>query len=113
MIEFFIIGNLGADAVMNKNGDSSIINFSVCHSETTKKRQEAQETKKHWVDCAYFIDSSELLELLKKGTLVYAKGFPSTKVHMKNNTPVSVQYLRVSKVEILSKKRKEELGLQS
>ena len=112
MIDFFIIGNLGADAVLNKTNDSkSVINFSICHSETTKKRQEANEVKKHWVDCAYFIDSPELLELLTKGTLVYAKGFPSTKIHMKNGTPMSVQYLRVSKIEILSKKRKEELGL--
>jgi single-stranded DNA-binding protein len=112
MIEFFIIGNLGADAVMNETKDfKKVINFSVCHSETTKKRQEEQEIKKHWVDCAYFVDSTELLDLLKKGTLVYAKGFPSTKVHkQKDGTPISVQYLRVSKVEILSKKRREELG---
>lgn len=112
MIEFFIIGNLGADAVMNEHDNRKIINFSVCHSETTKKRQEEQGTKQHWVDCAYFIDSPDLLELLKKGTLVYAKGFPSTKIHTrKDGTPVSVQYLRVSKVEILSKKRREELGV--
>lgn len=112
MINFSIIGNLGSDAVMNEHDSRKIINFSVCHSETTKKRQEAQGIKKHWVDCAYFIDSPDLLELLKKGTLVYATGFPSTKIHMKDGTPMSVQYLRVSKVEILSKKRKEELGLQ-
>lgn len=112
MISFSIIGNLGADAVMNKNGEKSIINFSVCHSETTRKRQEEQGIKKHWVDCAYFIDSPDLLELLKKGTLVYATGFPSTKVHiLKDGTPTGVQYLRVAKIEILSKKRREELGV--
>jgi len=112
MIEFFIIGNLGADAVLNEHDGRKIINFSVCHSETTKKRQEANDIKKHWVDCAYFLDSPDLLELLKKGTLVYVKGFPTPKVHIhKDGTPMGVQYLRVSKVEILSKKRREELGV--
>lgn len=112
MIEFFIIGNLGADAVMNMAGDRPVINFSVCYSETTKKRQEAQEIRKHWVDCAYYCDSKELLALLNKGTLVYAKGFPTAKVHVKKDgTPTPVQYLKVSKVEILSKKRREELGV--
>jgi len=105
-----MIGNLGADAVMNEHDSRKIINFSVCHSETTKKRQEAQEIKKHWVDCAYFNDSLELLDMLKKGTLVYVKGIPNTGIHIKKSTnePVAVQYLRVSKIEILSKKKKED-----
>jgi single-strand DNA-binding protein len=109
MIEFFIIGNLGADAVMNEATDGKkIVNFSICHSETTKKRQEFQEIKKHWVDCAYYSDSTELLDLLKRGTQVYAKGSPSVKIHVKiDGTPVAVQYLKVSKIEILSKKRRE------
>jgi single-strand DNA-binding protein len=111
MIEFSIIGNLGADAVMNEHDGRKIINFSVCHSETTKKRQAEQGIKKHWVDCAYFLDSPDLLDLLKKGTLVYAKGFPTTKIHMKDGTPSSVQYLKVSKVEILHKKRRDESGV--
>ncbi len=111
MIEFNIIGNLGADSVMNEHDGRTILNFSVCHSETTKRRQEAIGVKKHWVDCAYFNGTPELLDLLKKGTLVYAKGFPSTKIHMKEGTPIAIQYLVVSKVEILSKKRKEELGV--
>lgn len=109
MIDFYIIGNLGADAVMNEYDSRQIVNFSVCHSETTKKRQEEKGVRKHWVDCAYYSDSQELLELLKKGTLVCAKGFPSTKVHIKKDgTPVAVQYLKVSKIEILSKKKRED-----
>lgn len=112
MIEFFIIGNLGSDAVMNTAGDRFILNFSVCHSESFKNRQGERESKKQWVDCAYFSDSQDLLRLLKQGTLVCAKGTPSVKIHTKNDgTPVAVQYLRVSKVEILSKSRKEELGV--
>lgn len=110
MIDFYIIGNLGADAVMNETPESlRVVNFSVCHSETTKKRQEEKGVRKHWVDCAYYSDSQELLDLLKKGTLVCAKGFPSTKVHIKKDgTPVAVQYLKVSKIEILSKKKRED-----
>lgn len=114
MIELKIIGNLGADAVMNKVESRSIINFAVCHSETYNKRNsEGRETKQFWADCAYNSDSEELLKMLTKGTLVYATGSPDTKVHIKkgSNEPVAVQYLRVSKIEILSKKRREELGV--
>lgn len=108
MIEFSIIGNLGADAVMNNANGKPIINFAICRSESWKRRN--GEDKKYWVDCAYFNDSEELLNLLKKGVQVYAKGTPDVGVHIKKGTnePVAVQYLRVSKIEILSKKRKEE-----
>lgn len=46
MIEFFIIGNLGADAVMNEHDGRHIVNFSVCHSEQWKNREGNKETKK-------------------------------------------------------------------
>ncbi len=109
MIEFTLIGNLGADAVMNTNGEQKILNFAVCHSETWKNRPENKD-KKYWVDCAYYSDSEELLELLKKGTQVYVKGTPNVGIHIKKSTnePIAVQYLKVSKIEILSKKKREE-----
>lgn len=112
MIEFSIIGNLGKDAVMNKDGDRTFVNFHVCHSEVWRNRPENKEAKKYWVDCAYLCDSEELLKMLTKGTQVYARGTPDTKVHIKTDgTPISVQYLRVSKVEILSKKKKEDTNI--
>jgi len=112
MIEFFIIGNLGADSVMNKIGERSVINFAVCHSEVWKSRPENKESKKYWVDCAYLSDSVELLEMLSKGTQVYVKGTPEVKVHVKKDgTPTAVQYLKVSKIEVLSKKKKEDSTL--
>lgn len=110
MIEFKIIGNLGADAVMNKVESRSIINFSVCHSETYNKRNsEGKETKQFWADCAYNSESEELLNMLKKGVLVYATGSPDTRVHIKKGgDPIAVQYLRVSKIEILSKRKRDD-----
>lgn len=110
MIEFFMIGNLGADAISNMAGSKPVINFAICHSETWKKRQDAEEVKKYWVDCAFFVDNPELAKLLTKGTQVYVKGRPEVKMHVpKGGDPVAVQYLIVSKVEILSKRRKENV----
>lgn len=109
MIEFFMIGNLGADAVMNIAGGRNIVNFAVCHSESWKNREGNKQEKKQWVDCAYYSDSQELLGMLKKGIQVYVKGTPEVKVHVpKGGDPIAVQYLRVSKIEILSKKKREE-----
>jgi single-strand DNA-binding protein len=105
MIEFFITGNLGSDAVMNSMNGRGVINFLVCHSDAWRNRDGNKETKKTWVDCAFVSDSQELLQKLTKGTLVYAKGTPSVKIHTPDNgDPVAVQYLKVSKVEILHKK---------
>ena len=111
MIEFFIIGNIGADAVMNEANGRKLINFAVCHSEQWKNREGNKEEKKQWVDCAYYSDSQELLAMLRKGVKVYAKGSPDVKVHVPKNggDPVAVQYLRVSKIEVLSHKKREEL----
>lgn len=109
MIELTIIGNLGADAVMNENKNNGrfIINFNICRSEVVKKRlSESGEKVIQWVDCAFFSEDRDLLKLLTKGTLVYAKGWPDVKIHTKkDNTPVAIQYLKVSKVEILSIKK--------
>lgn len=110
MIELTIIGNLGADAVQNESpSKAKIINFNICRSETVKRRlEQAGQERKQWVDCAYFSDDIELLKLLTKGTLVFAKGWPEAKIHTKKDgTPSPVQYLRVSKIEILSIKKKE------
>lgn len=110
MIEFFMIGNLGADAVMNVANGRNLLNFAVCHSESWKNREGNKQEKKQWVDCAYYSDSQELLEMLKKGTHVYVKGSPEVKVHInKEGDPIAVQYLRVSKIEVLSKKKREEM----
>ena len=109
MIEFSMTGNLGADAVMNEFNGVKILNFNVCHSETWKNREENKESKKYWVDCAYFSESVELLSMLKSGTLVYVRGTPDTKVHVKKDgTPIAVQYLRIAKLEVLSKRKREE-----
>jgi len=109
MIEFFMIGNIGADAVVNIASGQTVINFSVCHSESTKRRGEENSVLKNWVDCAYYVDNPELVALLTKGTKVYVKGFPLVKVHIdKKGDPIPVQYLRVHKVEVLSYKKKDE-----
>lgn len=108
MIEFFMIGNVGSDAVVNTANSKPVINFQLCHSEPTKRRLNSEGNKKYWVDCAYFVDNPELVKLLAKGTQVYVKGKPDVKVHVpKGGDPVAVQYLIVSKVEILSARRKE------
>lgn len=111
MIELTLIGNLGADAVMNENPSNGrkILNFNVCRSEVVKRRMDqAGEEKKQWADCAFFTDDESLLRLLTKGTLVFVKGWPDVKIHFKKDgTPSPVLYLKVSKVEVLSVKRKE------
>lgn len=107
-----MIGNLGADAVVNNAFGQPVINFSVCHSESTKRRNTENGVLKNWVECAYYADNKELVEMLTKGVQVYVKGFPLVKVHVPKGggDPIPVQYLRVHKIEVLSRKKKEDLA---
>jgi single-stranded DNA-binding protein len=107
MIELFIVGNLGADAVANVAGGRPVINFNVCHSESTKRRNIENGILKVWVDCAYYVENPELVSLLTKGVKVVVKGHPFVKTHInKEGDPISVQCLRVRTMEVLSSQKK-------
>lgn len=110
MIELTIIGNLGADAIINDAPKGKVINFAICRADTLRDANGQPYKKKQWVDCAYFnVENPEALaKLLTKGTQVHAKGWPESKVHIKQNgDPVGVQYLKVRSMEILSIKKKD------
>lgn len=107
MIVFSMTGNLGNDAVMTEANGKKVINFNVCHSESWKTKEGERSSKQYWVDCDYFSEDEILLKMLTKGSLVHVSGGKvESRIHFRksDNAPMPIQYLKVSKVEILNQK---------
>jgi len=80
MIKIQIIGHLGRDAEVHVNGTSSVINFSLAHTEKFRDKNGVQNEKTTWIACAYWTEKTAIANYLKKGTQVYIEGFPGVKL---------------------------------
>lgn len=89
MLRMEIIGNLGADALVQSHNGNKFVSFRVAHTDqwTDQKTGEIHSTTQ-WVSCAMNGDGGRILAWLKKGTKVYVRGIPnfviysSPKTHM-------------------------------
>lgn len=74
MLQLSVIGNLGADAEVVANNGKPFVKFNVAHTErwTTEDGQRHEQTL--WVSCTINGDGGNLLQYLKKGTIIYAVG---------------------------------------
>ena len=81
MMNLSLIGNLGADARVENNHGNPFVSFNVADRNqwTDAAGQVHEETT--WISCTLNGDGGRLLPYLKKGTLVYVNGRPSTRVY--------------------------------
>lgn len=83
MLQFSILGNLGADAEKKEYNGRPFVSFRVAHSE---KRQDGTEATT-WVSCVMNGDGGNVLPYLKRGQKVFVQGrgrvktFSSPKTH--------------------------------
>lgn len=83
MLQFTILGNLGADAEKKEYNGRPFVSFRVAHSE---KRQDGTEATT-WVSCVMNGDGGNVLQYLKRGQKVFVQGrgrvktFSSPKTH--------------------------------
>lgn len=83
MLQFTILGNLGADAEKKEYNGRPFVSFRVAHSE---KRQDGTESTT-WVSCVMNGDGGNVLQYLKRGQKVFVQGrgrvktFSSPKTH--------------------------------
>lgn len=86
MLNFTVIGNLGADAhVENVNG-RKFVSFSVADSQRWVNEKGEEQTALQWVSVAWDGDGGKLLEHLKKGRLVYVEGRGSVRCYSSPKT---------------------------
>jgi single-strand DNA-binding protein len=103
MIKMQVIGHLGKDAVVNNAGGSTVINFSVAHTEKIKDQE-----KTIWCDCSYWSEKTGIAPYLKKGTQVYVEGSPSIETYTTNDGTTHAKLkLRVFGVQLLGGKTTE------
>lgn len=82
MLRCEIIGNLGADAEIQKNNDGSFISMNVAHSRKYTDRKSGEIiTDTKWVSVSYNNASDQLFQYLKKGVKIYARGRLDTRIY--------------------------------
>ena len=70
MLQFSILGNLGADAEKKEYNGRPFVSFRVAHSE---KRQGGTEATT-WISCVMNGDGGNVLQYLKRGQKVFVQG---------------------------------------
>src|SRR3954464_7035693 len=111
MIKLQVIGNLGKDCTVNTVNGKNVINFSVAHTEKYKDAQGTPKERTTWVECAYWTDRTGIAPYLKKGTQVYAEGFPDVRTYTTQDGRQGASLsLRILNVQLLGSRPNNEAG---
>jgi single-strand DNA-binding protein len=103
MIKLQIIGNLGKDCIVKEVNGKNVINFSVAHSEKFRDAQGNEKERTTWVECAYWIEKTNVAQYLTKGRTVYAEGYPQADAYAnKDGQPAATLRMRVTNIQLLS-----------
>jgi single-strand DNA-binding protein len=103
MIKLQIIGNLGKDCIVKEVNGKNVINFSVAHSEKFRDAQGTEKERTTWVECAYWIEKTNVAQYLTKGRTVYAEGYPQADAYAnKDGQPAATLRMRVTNIQLLS-----------
>ena len=75
MIKVEVIGNLGADALIQVHNGNKFVSFRVANTDSWTDKQTGEIIKStQWVSCTLNGDGGGLFPYLKKGTKVYVRG---------------------------------------
>jgi single-strand DNA-binding protein len=97
-----VIGHLGRDAVVKVVGETSVINFSLAHTESFKDRTGTKQEKTTWVECAKWGDNTAVAAYLNKGGQVFVEGTPEIRMFEKTDgTNGTSLVLRVLNLQLL------------
>jgi len=108
MIKLQVIGYLGKDCTMNTVNGKNVINFNIAHSEKYKDAQGTPKERTIWVECAYWTDKTGIAPYLKKGTQVYAEGFPDVRTFTtQEGKQGAALSLRILNVQLLGRANNE------
>lgn len=98
------VGILGKDATVNKVGDSSVINFSIAHTERFTSKGEKKE-KTTWIECSYWVKETKVAQYLTKGSSVWVEGLPEAKAYKSNDGSAKASLcLNVGRLEFVGGK---------
>lgn len=80
MLQFIVIGNLGADARIEESNGKKFVSFNVGHNDRWTAQDGTEHNTTQWVSCAIAGENEKLLPYLKKGRQVFVQGRGSARV---------------------------------
>jgi len=106
MINLSLIGYLGSDAKVKVLEDKKVASFSVAVTKSYKDRNGLKTEKTIWVDCSMW-HGENVFPYLKKGTMVYVQGEPTTAAWSDRETGElkKSQGLTVGELHLLANKK--------
>jgi len=108
VLEMTVVGYLGGDCTISDVQGKKCVNFSVCHTESYKDAQGVKVDKATWVNVAYWTESTAIAPYLKKGSLVYVKGFPSVSIYQdQSGKAVAQQKLKAFEIKLLPSSKEQ------
>lgn len=103
MLQFQIIGNLGADARVVDQDGRRFVSFNVGHNDRWTDNQGIAHESTTWVSCALNGDGGKLLPFLTKGRTVFVEGRGSARVFSSEKARAMVAGLNcmVDRIELV------------
>lgn len=103
MLQFQVIGNLGADAEVKEANGRKFVSFNVAHTEVWTDESGTRHESTTWVSCALSGDGGNLLQYLKRGASVFVSGRGSARVFSspKMRSMVAGLNISVDKIELV------------
>lgn len=104
MLQFEVIGNLGADAQVKTENGRQFVSFNVAHTDSWLSADGQQHKSTQWVSCAMNGDGGSLLQYLRKGKTVFVQGRGSSRIYSspKEHRMVAGLNISVDRIELLS-----------
>lgn len=81
MIRLEIIGTLGADAVFKQIDNNCYISLRAAHNDKIINDKQDKVEQTIWVQILYKSSNQKLIDILKKGVRVYARGYFSAHIY--------------------------------
>ena len=109
MLQFQVIGNLGADAEIKDFNGNKAVCFNVAHTERWTDEQGTKHEQTTWISCILNGDGGRLLPYLKKGASVFAEGVGSARCYSspKEHKFVAGLNLTIRHIELIGGKMDE------
>lgn len=103
MLQFSVIGNLGADARVEEANGRKFVSFNVGHNERWTNSEGRVNESTLWVSCAMNGDGGGLLPYLTKGRQVFVSGRGSVRVFSspKNHRMEAGVNISVDRLELI------------
>lgn len=95
-------GALVRDAEVRTAGSTTLVEFTLVHTEKWKDKNNETQEVKTWVKCTKWGANEKLAKYLTKGTVISASGMPKATAYMKDGKTQGSLEMKVESIDFLS-----------